>query len=579
MSSSSFEAGRLASLAGEAGVFRGESVLVVAPPGSGKTWLGLEVAAGRAMTGGRSAYLSPLRALASECYGKLRGRGVEALLATGDYHLPLRGEWRVLVSTYERFDSLWRRGEVNVDTVVVDEVHVVGEGRRGARLECLLCRLRDEGVQVVALTATMGNPEEVAEWLGAKLVKVSPRPVSPSLIVCRDKNAEVARLVGEAVREGKQVIVFVSRRRSAESLAAKLAGKTKNFGGSSACLSLPAGLTELAEKGVCYHHAGLPGSVRRAVEEAFRKGELRVLVSTTTLSAGVNIPADVVVVRDLTVYDREGGAGYIDRNTMHQLLGRAGRFREGEAFILCSSNAERGVAMKTYFDGSIPVAQRVRSTLEQFLDEQVLVEVYRRGAASIDDLQTFLEGTLWWKQRRGEEGEVRVKPLGVASGEGWVEGFFKAHRCRVELEPLKATCTCNMPQPCPHVRAVSASVGLCLSNPIRLVVERLFSQGFLERVAERYTLTVFGAVTVKLYLTCEAALLLRRLVGRCRGVEEVKSLAVEALRETGSSGEGDLPWMLYCVEEVARIEGAVDAMAAARHLRTSIQGEGRAYGG
>lgn len=529
-------------------MFKGRSVLVVAPPGSGKTALGLEVAARRAEEGGRAAYLSPLRALASECYGRLKKRGVEAVLATGDYHLPLRGGWRVLASTFERFDSLWRRGEVSVDTAVVDEVHVLGEGRRGARLEGLLCRLRDEGVQLVALTATMGNPEEVAEWLGARLVKLDARQAPPNVVVCRDKNAEAARIAGEAVAGGKQVVVFVSTRRSAESLAAKLA---KKLGAGGA---------------VRYHHAGLPGHVRREVEDAFRRGEVRVLVATTTLSAGVNVPADVVVIRDLTVYDH--GPRYMDRNTFHQIVGRAGGLRGGEVFVLCGSSSERGLVVRTYFDGAAPLAKRVESVLGDFLDEQVLVEVYKRGEASAGDLQGFLEGTLWWRQRGSREG--KVKPLRVEEDGAWIVGVFRAHRCRVDAETLKSTCTCSAPQPCPHVEATVEAAGV--STPVRLAAARLASQGFLERAGEKYCLTVFGAVTVKLYLTCEAALTLRRLVWKCRRVEDVREIAERALREAGGGGEGDLPWMLHCIEEVARVEGAVDAIAAVRQLKLQFQG-------
>ncbi|MEM1884993.1 MAG: DEAD/DEAH box helicase [Candidatus Jordarchaeales archaeon] len=531
----------LRSLAEGAGVFKGQSVLVVAPPGSGKTALGLEVAARRAEEGGRAAYLSPLRALASECYEKLKKMGVEAALATGDYHLPIRGGWGVLVSTFERFDSLWRRGEVAVDTAVVDEVHVLGEGRRGARLEGLLCRLRDEGVQVVALTATMGNPEEVAEWLGARLVKLDARQAPPKVLVCRDKNAEVARIAGEALASGKQVAVFVSTRRSAESLAARLA---KSF----------------SEGVVCYHHAGLPGPVRRSVEDSFRRGEVKVLVATTTLSAGVNVPADIVVVRDLTVYDQSSGPRYMDRNTFHQILGRAGGLRGGEAIVLCNSNTEKRLVMRTYFDGAAPVAKRVESKLGDFLDEQILVEVYRRGEATTRDLQGFLERTLWWRQK-GSKSE-KIKPLKTEERDGWIIGVFRAHRCRVNTETLKSTCTCNAPQPCPHVKATLEATGT--QTTLTLTAARLKSQGFLERAEEKLHLTVLGALTVKLYLTCEAALTIKKLVWKCRKEEDVKKLAEKILRETGGGKSSDLPWALHCIQEIAKIEGAIDALTATK---------------
>ena len=567
----------LLSMAEEAGVFKGESVLIVAPPGSGKTWLGLEVAAGRALMGEKAAYLAPLRALAAECYRKIKRKGLSASLTTGDYHLPLGEEWSVLVSTFERFDSLTRRSEVSVGTVVVDEVHTLGDGRRGARLEGLLVRMRESNVQLVALTATLGNAEEIAEWLGLKLLKLKPARRQPKVIVCQDKNRAVLELAERAVNERKQLLVFVSTRRSAESLAKIIAKKIGLDFTCSSLKCLPDELGELAASGVGYHHAGLTRKTRAAIEELFDQGVIRVLVATTTLSAGVNIPASIVAVRDLRVFDGERST-YLDANVLHQILGRAGRRGgKGESFILCQSHAEKGAVLRRYFNGSAPVTSSAVSQIGRFLDEQVLVEVYRRGEASLRDLQEFLERTLWWKQRIREK--LRLKPEKVVVEGQVAKGFFKASKAIISFDPLRFSCSCSLPQPCPHVKALASEVGVDLSNPLKPVLERLARQGFLEQTTGKtYFLSAFGALTVKLYLTCDVALLLRRRVRMCRSERDVKLLAMEALEECAGRKLGkpheenaDLPWMIYCIGEVARLEGAVNAMLASQTLRGEVE--------
>jgi len=165
-----------------AGVCEGANVVAAVPTASGKT---LIAALALLTADGPGLYVCPLRALAREKHATLAALpGVDAAIATGDYDSAaeeLAGH-DVVVATSEKVDSAIRNGAAWIDDlacVVVDEIHLVGAPDRGPTLEVTLATLgrRAPDVQVVALSATVGNPGDVAGWLGAELVESRWRPV------------------------------------------------------------------------------------------------------------------------------------------------------------------------------------------------------------------------------------------------------------------------------------------------------------------------------------------------------------------------------------------------------------------
>ena len=185
-----------------AGVLEGKSLLACAPTASGKTLIATMAIAWALEMGKKVVYLVPLKALAAE-----KRKEYEALLAKtpyrvvqaiGDVDSPEEhlSEYDVLILTTEKLDAILRHGAswlTAVKTVVVDEIHLLNDPSRGPTLEILLTLLKksigmQSNLQIVGLSATIGNPQELAEWLGAALIMDSWRPVELKKgIYCQEK--------------------------------------------------------------------------------------------------------------------------------------------------------------------------------------------------------------------------------------------------------------------------------------------------------------------------------------------------------------------------------------------------------
>ncbi|MDB6175501.1 MAG: Type restriction enzyme res subunit [Chthoniobacteraceae bacterium] len=370
----------------------GFSCVLQMPTGSGKTWMAREAIRRSVQCGFRAVYLSPLRALADELSSRWADefRGTPVGVFTGDYggtrksHPVSYQDAQVLIMTPERLDACTRcwRGHWSwipeVDWLVVDEIHLLGNRGRGARLEGAISRFRrlNPFCRVLALSATLGNREELADWLEGIEFQSDWRPVSLKWrIVHFRKAAEKPGLLAQELARtrdaGGQSLVFVQSRRRSEQLAAFLREQ---------------GLDAL------HHHAGLDHSRRRVVENAFRESSTRILVATGTLEMGLNLP-----VRQVVLYDTQGfdGTDFVPLavNTVWQRAGRAGRpglDPVGEALLIApswNSSAEH------YPRGRF---ERIRSGLRdpQSLAEQILAEVHSGMARSSTQLHRVFDGSL-----------------------------------------------------------------------------------------------------------------------------------------------------------------------------------------
>lgn len=356
----------------EKGLFEGASLLLAIPTASGKTLVAEMAMHAHVARGGRCLYIVPLRALAAEKHRDFSAAGLDVGIATGDFgrrdeHL---GRHAVVVATSEKVDSLVRNGASwlrEVTLLVVDEVHLIGDDHRGATLEMVITKLRSlcPGMQFLGLSATVGNPEEIAAWLDAACVTGDWRPVplregvywdgaihfiDEDVPVPRQTRHDDVNLVADTVSGGGQCLVFVSSRRNAEAFARRaasgLALEDNRLAPRAAALEreghtdLGRSLAACAARGAAFHHAGLGPEQRRLVEEGFRDGVLRVIASTPTLAAGLNLPARRVVIRDYLRFEAGRGMQPIPVGEYHQMAGRAGRPRldpVGEAVLIAKS--------------------------------------------------------------------------------------------------------------------------------------------------------------------------------------------------------------------------------------------------
>ncbi len=331
------------------------NLVVAAPTGSGKTLLA-EIALVRGCLAGHAGvYLCPLRALATERHEdwtRLAMSGLQLYKTTGDdegFDASRAAAADLLLATPERWDALCRHGlptalRERIGTIVVDEVHLLGEGGRGPVLEALLVRLRRlfPNTRLVAMSGTLTNAAALATWLDADLFVSDwrPLPLTWSIETYADSGQRVAdeaarsaialRVAQDTVREeGGATLIFCGSRKGVEECALTIArglGRMSSRLPRALSSSSMTGSVENATlrltlaSGVGFHHAGLAIADRAVVESLYRSRAVAVLVATTTVAAGVNLPARTVVVRDLQV-----GQNTLGASLLLQMAGRAGR--------------------------------------------------------------------------------------------------------------------------------------------------------------------------------------------------------------------------------------------------------------
>jgi len=433
----------------KAGALEGRNLVLASPTASGKTLVAELCALKHVLEkDGKVVYLTPLRALASEKFDEFRkyavlakkdGRKVRVGISTGDFDST--DQWLerydIIITTNEKADSLLRHrakwmGEISL--VVADEVHLLNDAERGPTLEVVLARLMgvNPDVQILALSATINNVDEIAAWLEAEHVTTEWRPVSlkegvllNDEVQYRDGDARkvekrtkdsAVNLALSTIKSGGQTLVFASTRKSAVALAKKFAGELEEALSKPALRSLEHeaekilssgertrisdSLAELVKRGAAFHHAGLGGSHRRVVEDAFRQGKIKVLTATPTLAFGVNLPARVVIVQDYRRY--EPGYGFYPISVLEykQMAGRAGRpkyDRFGEAVLLAKTADEADYLMQSYV---LARPERIWSRLavERIMRSHVLATVAADFAHSENGIFEFFGRTFYAHQ-------------------------------------------------------------------------------------------------------------------------------------------------------------------------------------
>ncbi len=442
----------------DAGVLEGGNLVLASPTASGKT-LVAELCALRHILelDGKVLYLCPLRALASEKFSEFRryskirkpnGRRIRITISTGDYDSsdPWLRRNDLIIATNEKADSLLRHRVPwmnDITLVIADEIHIVGSADRGPTLEVTLARLKqiNPRIQILTLSATIRNAEELAEWLEAESVTLDWRPVKlkegvyyDGLVEFNDGSSRripqeyknpLMNVIYESLLSKGQVLAFANTRRSAVSLARRILpmvrkSLTKRELNQTKTVSekmLQAGertristlLAELVSGGVAFHHAGLTARQRRLVEDSFRSRRLKVIAATPTLAAGVNLPARTVL---LTSYHRfESGLGRYPIPVLEykQMSGRAGRpkyDKYGESFLLASSEEEQEYLMESYVCAQ---PERIWSKLavEKIIRSHVLATIASEFAHSEEEVYRFFDRTLYAQQY----GPQAIRPI------------------------------------------------------------------------------------------------------------------------------------------------------------------------
>ena len=415
---------------------QGHNLVVAIPTASGKSLIGYIPALDMMVRKGKKVlYIVPLKALASEKkddFEKFSKLGIKAHLSTGDLDSDDKNlqDADIIVATSEKADSMIRHGSTwmeQVGLVIADEVHMIHDPGRGPTLEVILTKLmrRNRDLQIIALSATMSNAFDLAEWLHAKLVESDWRPIPLKEGVYYDgriqfddrtsrdvepDGEEIWGLVKQAILDGGQSLIFVNSRRSTEALAVKyskkmseLAGRTLSqaeevlLEGDAESTATGRKLSSCVKCGIAFHNAGLTYRQRKYVEDNFRNGQIKCIVATPTLAAGINLPARRVIVRDTTRYETNYGNSPISVMEIKQMCGRAGRpgyDPYGEAVLVAKSETDKEHLMEDYVEHD---TERLTSKLfnEKILRSHVLGLLATGDADSRDSIIDFLKETFF----------------------------------------------------------------------------------------------------------------------------------------------------------------------------------------
>lgn len=358
----------------------------------------------------------------------------------------------VAICTIEKANSLVNRllddGNISeLGAVIVDELHLLGDPHRGYILELLLTKIKyvclksdNVKIQIVGMSATLPNLEVLANWLSAELFITQFRPIpldefclvgnkffnkdgtcvnSLDLPKTANESDSVLNICLETIKESCSILIFCMTKNRCENVAQTIASSFYNLGcqpcefGSvlrnqlktesiaevlEQLQNCPVGLDQVLKRtisfGVAYHHAGLTFDERDIIEGAFKSGAIRVLVATSTLSSGVNLPARKVIIRT-PVFMREP----INILTYKQMIGRAGRMgkdTKGESILICTEN-EKAIGFELMIGALDPVKSCIE-TADKYM-RAVLEMIASQVLCSKLELDLYSKCTLLFTQQ------------------------------------------------------------------------------------------------------------------------------------------------------------------------------------
>jgi len=610
----------------KAGLLKGKSVLVSAPTASGKTLIAtLAIISYLSKNKGKVIYLSPLRALAAEKFLEFKklekisiGNKIKVGISTGDYeNIEKKLEKNnILILTNEKMDSIIRHGAEWIDEiglVISDEIHLIGDDSRGPTLEMILTQLKEleHKPQILGLSATITNSDEIANWLGCKLVDNEWRPVPLSegvydggMVTMSDGTTfEVANTIRgtpidlgvQCVQEGGQSLIFAETRMRSKSLATKavevieqllekkeldeLEKISKKILTNNEQTDLVKTLAILVKKGVAFHHAGLNQTCRQIIETEFRKGTIKLLSSTPTLAAGVNLPARRVVISNINRYNAKIGANRpISVLEYKQLCGRAGRpqyDKYGESIVVGNGNGEE--ILEHYIKGE-PEPIESKITEDKSLRTHILSVIVTHPGIKKEEILNFFLQTLGGLQSRkptikfGIDIALRFlssEVLIIKKGERYAATEFGKKTSMLYIDPLTAT----------HFRDSIENVSK----------KRKHTFGFLhvitnsEEFFPKFSLRNKDFETASIMIENHTSELLEPIseYDCSRSLLALQSWITESSETTLSDNlgieSGDMHrmvenanWLIYCLREIAKHVERADLLEELENLRRRI---------
>eukprot|EP01138_Halocafeteria_seosinensis_P005687 gb/GECG01005814.1/.p1 GENE.gb/GECG01005814.1/~~gb/GECG01005814.1/.p1 ORF type:complete len:2316 (+),score=249.07 gb/GECG01005814.1/:1-6948(+) len=419
------------------------NMLLGAPTGSGKT-VGAELAVLRLLScypKQKAVYVGPLKALTSERLKDWRRKftdllGYKIVELTGDHAPDLKSlkEANIVVTTPEKWDSISRSWQKRpyvkkVGLVIMDEIHMLGE-ERGPVLEVIVSRMRyisshlGNQIRLVGLSTALANATDLADWLGIERVGlynfrpfVRPVPMDvhiqgfPGKHYC-PRMAAMNKPTYTAITTyspTKPTLIFVSSRRQTRLTALELISlcaadeNPKKFlhmaeadADALAARMKDGALQHTLGFGIGIHHAGLKEQDRATVEELFESGKIQILVCTSTLAWGVNLPAHLVVVKGTEYFDGKQGR-YVDFpvTDVLQMMGRAGRPQYDNHGVACIMVQEQ---KKNFYRKFLYEPFPVESSLHLNLHDHINAEIAASTITTMQDAVDYISWTYFFRR-------------------------------------------------------------------------------------------------------------------------------------------------------------------------------------
>ena len=402
--------------------------IISIPTASGKTVLGVLPALKTILNGGKAVYAAPLLSIQNEKVKEFKAFE-EHGINVGKH--PSSADLSVMV--FESFDALTRFSWNvlrDVDTLIIDEFHMIGEYSRGLTLEAAITRAKiiNPGMRIIALSATLKNIEEIEGWLEGTCVEHDYRPVplhkevlDAEMFNTKNKNDVIVKIAEKAMNDNSQALAFVSTRRFTESLATYVAKKInkklskdqkqrfkevaekllavpekKGSLPTSTCVKL----AESVEKGVAFHHAGLFNEQKEIIEDEFRNGNILMITATPSLMYGVNLPSKTVVIRDHTRWTSQGPQP-IPVFDYEQMSGRAGRPQYddvGYSYLIAKTMDEAQNLEEYYVEGEIEQTNSKLVDNKDAIYKQIIAQIASSLSKNLDELTEFFGKTLYGYQ-------------------------------------------------------------------------------------------------------------------------------------------------------------------------------------
>ncbi len=451
------------------------NLLISAPTSSGKSFCGEMAAMAALLRRRKVVMLFPLKSIVEEkyrhfndCYAPL---GIRTVIVTGDH--PENdcafeaGEFDLALAIYEKFNRLLT---VNLDIlqqvglIIIDELQMISEEGRGPELEMSLVKTlgSEYSPRLVALSAVLHDETELLEWLGARLIRETVRPVdllqgivmegrfryrsfnsglegNEDFPLAVEEDNLPAALIEYLKNDEAQNLIFLKSRRDTIDASFRLAAAVnwKEASGTIAELDneepsyLVRSLRQVLSRGVSFHNADLTSKQRQAIEAGYRRGEIRVIFSTPTLAMGVNLPAETVFLETMKYRSGEYGGkpvlAPVTAAEYQNIAGRAGRYRRGRencpgrAVILAGSPFEHEVLWSGYIERGN--GNKLRSALADADPRGLVLDLLVSGLAEDKaSLERILEKSFYHVQGGGFASDCIDHAIGGLITAGLVDG-------------------------------------------------------------------------------------------------------------------------------------------------------------